>query len=130
ALPISADGDERVAIRLERLHHRLELEVAADVAGMPRVGKHAVRQVDGAETERRRGGRAALGRERRHHRVEERQRHGGADGALQERTTGQVLLGDVHGYCVLATRLSAGWSVARIWNGTLLTMPMMIDVSW
>ena len=126
----AADGDERVAKRLERLHHRLELEVAADLGGMPRVRKHAVRQVDGAETERRRSGRAALGRDCRHHRVEERQRHGGAHGALQERTAGQVLFRDVHGYCALATRLSAGWSVARIRNGTLLTIPVMIEVSW
>src|SRR4030095_13419085 len=120
-------GDELVAERLERLHHRLERESGTDLVRMPRIGKHAVGHVDRAEAERRGRSAARLRGKRRHHRTQEGQRHGCAESTLQERAAGQVLLRDEHGYCALATlfEVSDGSSVVRIWNGTLLTMPVM-----
>ena len=97
-----ADGDELIAEPLERLHDRLELEVAADGRRMPRVRVHAVRHVDGPEPERRLCRRPRLGRQGRHHRIEHGQRHRGAKGAAQERAAGQMLLRDDHGCCTLA----------------------------
>jgi hypothetical protein len=82
-----ADRDQLIAERLERLHHRLELEVAADLRRVPGIGIHAARQVDHAKPERRGGGSAALSRQCRHHRVEEGQGHRGAEGTPQERAT-------------------------------------------
>jgi hypothetical protein len=57
----------------------LNAKSAAGVSGCQTSGIHPARHVDDAEAEGRGGGRARLGRERRHHRVEERQGQGGAD---------------------------------------------------
>ncbi len=126
-----ADRDQLIAERFERLHDRLELEVAPLLLRMPGVGEHAVRHVDRAEPERRVRRRARRGRERRHHRVQQGQRDRGTEGTVQERAAGQMLLRDDHGYSTLARAtlltVSPGSSLVRIWNGALSTMPMMID---
>ena len=98
---------------------------------MPRLGKHAARDVDGAEPERRARSCPRLRGERRHHRVQQRQRDRRAQGAAQERAARKMLLRDDHGCCTLvcATVLvvSAGSSLVRIWKGALSTMPTMIE---
>ena len=66
-----ADRHQVAAVRLERLHDRLELEVAAGLVRMPQLRIDAVRDVDRAEPERPLRG---LRRERGNHRVEERHR--------------------------------------------------------
>ena len=130
-----ADRDQLIAERLERLHDRLELEVAAGLrpdATCP--GYTPFGHVDRAEPERRRRGRVRLRGERRHHRVEQRQRDRGAERAAQERAAGQMLLRDDHGYSVslrfvrpCVDRFRPVPSLVRIWNGALSTIPMMID---
>src|SRR5262245_12889647 len=97
---------------------------------MPRRRKHAVRHVDRAEAERRgpAGGGLRLCCQRGHHRVEKRQCHGGAKRAADERPSGQMLLGDDHGYrsFACATVVSDGSSRVRIWNNELSTTPWMM----
>ena len=51
-----ADGDEVVPKRFERLHDRLEFEVAADLVRMPQLRINAVRHIDCAEAKRPRFG--------------------------------------------------------------------------
>jgi hypothetical protein len=70
------DGHELIAERLDRLHHRLEREVAAGLLRMPRVGVDTAWHVDDAEAERR--PRPRLRDERRRHGVEPRKRNGRA----------------------------------------------------
>src|SRR5439155_15224569 len=107
--------------------HRLELEVAAGLLGMPRVREHAVRHVDRAEPERRLRRR----RQRGHHRLHEGQRHDGAERTAQKRATGQMQLGNEHGYSSFARAtlldVSAGSSLVRIWNGAFSSTPTMMD---
>ena len=80
-----------VAEALERLQRRRELEARAPVAGVH--WSHASRRA--ACRPRRSGGpvrrRSATGRQRRHHRVEQRQRQGGAH-AVEKRPTRQRFL--------------------------------------
>src|SRR5207248_11707145 len=120
--------------RFERLHDRLELEVAAGLLRMPRVGEHAVGHVDGTEPERRLRSGARLRRERRHHRIQQRQRHRRAESTAHERAAGKMLLCNDHGFCTLAcaTRLTvpSGSSLVRIWNDALSMIPIMIDAKW
>jgi hypothetical protein len=91
-----ADRHDLVAERLERLHHLLEREILAGLVGMPEFRPHAAREIHRAEPERRVCRCLALGRQGRNHGVEERERHGGAHGAAQERAAGQVLLRNDH----------------------------------
>src|SRR6185503_16353852 len=102
---------------------------------VPRLGIHAARHVDDPEPERRAGGRLRLRRQGRHHGIEERQRDGGAETALQKGAAGQVLLRDDHGCSTEAVAVAratvvefpAGSSFVRIWNGALSMMPCTID---
>src|SRR5262249_15809034 len=129
-----ADGHQLIAELFQRLHHRLEREVAAFSLRMPGVGPHAAREVGRAEPEAppwRRG-------ERRNHRVQERQCDRGAHCASHERTARKMLLGDDHGFslsdrialsnlttlAVLAgAGTASGSNLVRIWNGALSTIP-------
>ena len=154
-----ADRDQLIPEPFQRLHHRLEDEVAPRRIGMPGSGKHATREVDRTEAERRfrRSG------ERRYHGVQERQCYCGAHGSAHESAARKMLLRDDHGCSLFllvdcATLLfdrapvlfdrapvlfdratltgSAGWltfsagsSLVRIWNGALSTMPMTMEES-
>ena len=69
-----ADDDQRIAIRLERLEDRRELEVGARGRRRPLVHDHAVRDVDEPDALLRTLPRGATAVQRRHHRVEQRQR--------------------------------------------------------
>jgi hypothetical protein len=70
-----ADDDQRIAIGLERLEDRRELERGTRCGGRPLAHDHAMRDVDEAHAELRfrRGLRHC--RERRHHRIEQWKRH-------------------------------------------------------
>ena len=99
--PHLADRHQLVAERLERLHDRLELEVRCRPA--PGARYPATRR---SGSRPRRSGTAwpppsALRRQRRHHRVEQRQRHRGAE-VPRRSAAGQVLLRDEHCYCSFA----------------------------
>src|SRR6185436_16428226 len=116
-------------------HDRLELEVRAALGGVPGFGIDTAGHVDHPEPERRGGGSLRLRRQGRHHGIEERQRDGGADTALQKGAAGQVLLRDDHGSSTVAVAVAratvvevpAGSSLVRIWNGALSMMPCTID---
>ena len=98
----------------------LNSKSAPTVVGCHVSGIHAVRHVDGAEAERRRGSRLRLRRQRRHHGIEQRQRHRGAESALQERAARQVLLRDDHGYCNPRLCDRRGWGPCRLQPGSHL----------
>ena len=91
----AAQHGQAVAVRRQRLHHRLDVEGGAGRLGRPLLHDDAVRHVDHAEPLDRRGGGQPLRRERRDHAVEQRQRERRAD-AAQERPPGQMRLGDDH----------------------------------
>src|SRR5262249_24356438 len=99
----------------ERLHRPHELEVLADLLGVPETRVDAVRHVNRAETQALVRGGARLGGGCGNHRVEQRQ---GEDGArtAQECSTIQVLLGDKHAYSC-ATVSPDARLLSRIWNG-------------
>src|SRR5450755_2778373 len=88
-----ADRDQLVAKRLERLHHRLEREVASLRFRMPGIWINAARKVDRAEAERR-GRRCG---ERWDHGVQERKCDRGAQGTTHERAAREMLLRNEHG---------------------------------
>src|SRR6516164_5187959 len=109
-----AEHIEVVTERLERLHRRTELEVRAGRFRRPHERTWAliagsddtVRRVDVAEADWRL---RLERRERRRHRVEQRQRNGRAH-AAQERAPGQGVVQVDHGAGALL-----------IWNGALFT---------
>src|SRR6185295_9614254 len=132
-------GDEHDAIadRLERLGDERELEVLALLQRTPVAGRGAVRMPDADEAPRRRGRRQPRGRQRRHHRLEQRQ--GQRDtGAAQEGPPRNVLLRYVHRLLLTesvpfrrpsrAHGVLGAASVAftRIWNCALRTTPSTI----
>ena len=109
-----AHQQQMVAIRLERLQGRRELEAPPVGEGRPPLHDDAVRHVDGAEPE---GGLRRGLRERgrgRHHAVQQRQRQSGAD-APQNRPARNGLLRNDHD------------SALRIRKGVLLTIPETSD---
>ena len=90
--------DERVLERLERLQDRRELEAVPGFLREELVDDGSVGDVDRAEAQARHRARGLQPRERRqrrHHRVEKRQRNGGAH-AAQERSPWKRQLGYVH----------------------------------
>ena len=90
-----ADDDQRILERLERLQNGGKLEPGPLRGRAILVHDGPVRDVNGAEA-RPRVRRGLRGRRKsRHHRLEERQGHGGAH-AAQERPTVQRQLGDEH----------------------------------
>ena len=92
--------DEAVAERLQRFQDRRELEAGA-VGGRGPVPHHGpVRHVDEPEARLRPGRRPAERGERRHHPVEQRQRHRGPQSA-QHGAAGQRLLRDDHDSALL-----------------------------
>ena len=82
------DHHEAVAKRLERLQDWRQLQAGSGVHRGPRFHDGAVRNEDGAEPRARRRRRLRQRGERRHHRIEQRQRHRRAD-AAKERATRQ-----------------------------------------
>ena len=132
------ENQRLVLHRREPLQDGRELQRAAlarrrPAIGAPgRPGDRPVREVDEAEPAdgARRG--AGRGRERRHHRIEQRQGQGRPD-TPQERPSRQVLLRDDHRFGLSqreATTAAAGESPdggRRIWNGVLFTMPRMME---
>ena len=101
-----ADHHQRIAKGLERLENRCELETGAGRGRRPLAHDHAVRDVDeaGAELRPRHGLRRV--RQRRHHRIEQRERESGAH-AFQDLATGDRGLRDEHRcllYCLLTER--------------------------
>ena len=73
--------DQLIAERLERRQRAREHEVAAHAFRQPVLVDDAVGMVDNAETADRLRWRLHLRRERRHHRIQQRQRHGRPDAA-------------------------------------------------
>ena len=65
-----AHGHQVIAIRLERLHDRLELETRADLGRVPELRVHAIGHIDRTEAQRPLRARLAEGR---HHRIQHRQ---------------------------------------------------------
>ena len=98
-------GDEHdpIAQRLERLGDERELEVLSLLQRAPKAGSRAVRVPDADEAPYRRSGCQPRGRQRRYHRLEQRQGQGDA-GAAQEGPPRDVVLRHVHR---LAPRRSA-----------------------
>ncbi len=112
---------------------------------MPRLGALAKADEHGAEAADGIGGGPGLRRQRRHHRIEKRQGHGGADSA-QHRPPGDIPLRDEHHSALLATPITGltntlaqsavdvepGSDSAvfiRIWNGALCTIPETSDAN-
>ena len=90
-----ADHRELIDDRPQRLQRGRELDQPALARRRPAREVAAHRHVDEAETTHRIGRRLREGGHRRHHRVEQRQRHAGAEPA-QERPARQGLLRDDH----------------------------------
>ena len=131
----TADDREVLAQRRERPQHGRKLELRARPGRLEGLVDDAVTDVD--EAEPRCPGRA-VGGERRHHRVEQRQRERGS-GAAQEGSTRQRLLAqerarfERHGSPPAVSTVGAAATVAAaaarpalIWNGTLATTPSTI----
>ena len=91
----TGQDQQAVSERLQRLEDRRELEGRAVQRRGPLVDDHAVRDVHHPEALDRSRGSAAQRRQRRHHSVEQRQRHGRPDTA-QHRAAGKRLAGDDH----------------------------------
>ena len=106
--------DHLLAERRERLERGRPLELAAHTIRRPGRVVGTVRDVDEGEPARGARGRAGHGRQRRHHGVQQRQRHRGSH-SPQHRPARQGLLRDDHG-CTL-----------RIRNGLLSTTPRISD---
>ena len=101
-----------VAERGQRLENRRQLEAGAGGRRRPALHDHAVGHVDGAEPHRaRRRARAQA----RHHAVEERQGHARSEPPQHRAARNRPLRDERHDSDLLS------------WNGTLSTMPRMID---
>src|SRR6186997_2240799 len=85
--------DQLIAKWLQRRECPREREIAAGAAGKPVVVNDAVRVIHDTESTDRAGGRLHLRRQRRDHRVEERQGYGSAHSA-KHRAPRNRLLGD------------------------------------
>ena len=90
-----ADDAELIAKRRERLQDLGELEVLARFRRRPLVHRRAVRDVDAAQTALRPGCGLSERGARGNHRVQQRQREGGA-GAAKQRAARQMFLRDEH----------------------------------
>ena len=111
----AAEDVDLVAHAGERLQHRRQLEAGAGRRRRPLVLDDAVGDVDEAEARR---GLERARRERRHHRVEERQRDVAPIARRNVRRGSAFFVTNI-------TRLPA----SRIWNGRLLTTPSTSDAS-
>ena len=94
----AADDVDAIAERLERLQDLGEREAGPLRGRRPLVHRRAVRHVERDEPRLRRCRALPQRRLRADHRVEQRQRDGGAD-APQERPPREVLFGDEHRHC-------------------------------
>ena len=134
ARPRRVGHQDRVILeRLERLQDGREVEALPGRRRRPLVHDGAVRDVDRPEPFRGVRGRLHRGGHGRHHRLQERQRHGDAR-PPQEGPARQRPLRDEHGcgspLCSLAAYRVAtfvgsgsGAGLMRIWNGALVTIP-------
>src|SRR5439155_25862128 len=119
--------------RLERLGDERELEVLSLLQRAPEAGSRAVRVPDADEAPYRRSGCQPRGRQRRYHRLEQRQGQRDA-GAAQEGPPRSVVLRHVHRLAPRRVRLparclprahgvpgAASRAFTRIWNCALRT---------
>ena len=149
-----ADDRDVIAERLERRQARRELEIGAFldrrpvVLGQPldRRPGSTVHHLDRGQPRLPDGRGLSLGGCGRHHRIQKRQRDGGAD-AAKDRPSGKVFLGDEHSSPPIVPTLSRKWRsrspcrdrssihlgssvrvcapcpAIRVLNGALFTMP-------
>src|SRR5580698_6296746 len=146
-----ADRDQLISEAFQRLHHRLEDEVTPLRIGMPGSGKHATREVDRTEAERRLRRRG----ECRRHGVQEWQRDRSAQSSTHEGAARKMLFRDDHSYSLFTRAklfgratffdpatlpaslmvsagtlaVSAGSNLVRIWKGALSTIPVTTEDS-